>query len=189
LPIYEPWVDMQLGSWQVDSLQKAVLVMPLGAVGLVLSLNLVGPLASVWRRIAESLLRPDDARGPLEVRRRRRRALRVHSDLTVLANVVVLIVWAAVGGSFWPGWVLIGTGLALALHGWIDYVLSREDWRARKGIWPVAMHAGVSVALSISYVLMWALSGGGYFWPAWPILAFTVLLAAHAVIVPAAGMR
>jgi signal transduction histidine kinase len=183
LPIYAPWVDMNVGSWHVDTMQKAVLLMPVGAIGLVLSLSLVGPLAAAWRRIAESLLRADDPSARIDVEALRRRALRVHATLTLLAIVVALIVWAAVGGSFWPGWVIVGTGLALALHWWVDYVLSREDWRRRRGVWPLAMHAGISVALSTSYVLMWILSGGGYFWPAWPILAFSLALIVHATVV------
>ena len=183
LPIYYPWVDMQVGSWHVDTLQKAVLLMPVGAIGLVLTLHLVRPLAAASRVAAEGLLRPDDAPRRLDTRALRRRALRAHVVATAVANAVVLIVWAAVGGSFWPGWVILGTSLALALHAWVDYALSREDWKRRRGILPVALHAGISITLCTSFVLMWALSGGGYFWPAWAILGFGLALGAHALVV------
>jgi signal transduction histidine kinase len=117
----------------------------------------------------------------------RSRALRVHATATLFANVVVLIVWASVGGPFWPGWVLVGTGLALVLHAWVTYVLSRDDWRRRRGIRPLALHGGVSASLSASYLLMWALSGGGYFWPAWPLLAFALAFGVHASVVYRGG--
>ena len=183
LPIYYPWVEMDVGSWHVDSLQKAVLLMPVGAVGLVLTLNLVRPLAAASRIVAERLLRPDDAPLRLDTRVLRRRALRAHVVATAVANAVVLIVWAAVGGPFWPAWVILGTSLALALHGWVQYALSRDDWRRRRGILELALHAGISLTLCVSYVLIWALSGGGYFWPAWAILGFGLALGVHALVV------
>jgi signal transduction histidine kinase len=181
LPIYYRWVDADVGTWHVDTLQKAVLLMPVGVVGLVLTLYLARPLAAASRTAAEALLRVDDASRRVDVRILRRRALRAHAVATVVANVVVLIVWAAVGGSFWPGWVLIGTLLALALHAWVEYAVSREDWQRRRGVVPLALHAGISVALCTSYVLIWALSGAGYFWPGWAIFAFGLVLGAHAL--------
>jgi signal transduction histidine kinase len=183
LPIYYRWVDMDVGSWHVDSLQKAAVLMPVGAIGLVLTLNLVRLLAAASRTVAEALLRPDDTSRRLDTRVVRRRALRAHTVTTAVANAVVLIVWAAVGGPFWPGWVILGTSLALALHGWVAYALTRDDWRRRRGILPLALHAGASVILCTSYVLMWTLSGGGYFWPGWAILGFGIALVAHALVV------
>jgi signal transduction histidine kinase len=183
LPIYYQWVNADVVTWHVDSLQKAVLLMPVGAIGLVLTLNLVRPLGAVSRKVAEALLRPDAEPRRIDTRALRRRALRAHFATTVVANAVVLIVWAAVGGSFWPGWVIVGTSLALALHAWAEYALSRDDWRRRPGILELALHAGFSVTLCTSYVLMWALSGGGYFWPAWAILGFGIALGVHAVVV------
>jgi signal transduction histidine kinase len=38
----------------------------------------------------------------------------------------------------------------------------------------------VSVALEAYLIGIWAVSGGGYFWPVWPILLFAVILAALA---------
>ena len=183
LPIYYPWAYTDVGSWRIDTLQKAVLLMPVGAIGLVLTLNLVRPLAAASRAVAEALLRPDAEPRRINTRALRRRALRAHTVATAIANAVVLIVWAAVGGPFWPGWVIIGTSLALALHGWVAYALTRDDWRRRRGILPLALNAGASIILCTSYVLMWALSGSGYFWPGWAILGFAIALGVHVFVV------
>src|SRR5207248_10093042 len=45
----------------------------------------------------------------------------------------------------------------------------------------LAVHAGSSTAFAIFFVLAWAVTSHGYFWPFWPILALLVVLAAHAV--------
>jgi hypothetical protein len=42
-------------------------------------------------------------------------------------NVVCIAIWAATGaGSFWPGWVLLGTGIAFALF-LIRFVLGVDE--------------------------------------------------------------
>ncbi|NUR77528.1 MAG: hypothetical protein HOQ28_14740 [Thermoleophilia bacterium] len=187
LPVSYRLVNEDVGSWHIDTLQKAVLLAPAGVVGLVLALNLTRPLAAAWVRLAVPLLRADDGLRAVDAARLRRRALAVHAAATVVANTVALIVWGAVGGSFWPGWVLVGTGLALALHAWISYALGCEDWRRRRGIAPFALHAGVSATLLVSYVLMWLLSGRGYFWPLWPFLAFGLVLGAHGYVLYGRG--
>jgi signal transduction histidine kinase len=79
--------------------------------------------------------------------------------LTALVDAVVLVVWALTGaGTFWPGWVIIATGLVLALFGWRKVV-------------------GWVVSLGVFVVLVWVLAGGGTFWPVWPLLALAVVLA------------
>ena len=46
LPIYYRWTDWSIGSWHVDSLQRAVLLMPVGALGALLTLTLIAPVAA-----------------------------------------------------------------------------------------------------------------------------------------------
>lgn len=61
---------------------------------------------------------------------------------------------------------------------------------ARRGPVPVAIrrrafaiHAGVVVAIAAILVAIWALSTpGGYFWPAWPILALATPVAVHGLV-------
>jgi hypothetical protein len=54
-------------------------------------------------------------------------ALRKRSASFLVPNVVCIAVWAATGaGAFWPGWVLLGTGIAFAVF-LIRFVLGVED--------------------------------------------------------------
>ena len=57
----------------------------------------------------------------------RSRALRERTAAFLVPNVVCIAIWAATGaGSFWPGWVLLGTGIAFAVF-LIRFVLGVED--------------------------------------------------------------
>ena len=53
--------------------------------------------------------------------------LRERTAAFLVPNVVCIAVWAATGaGSFWPGWVLLGTGIAFAVF-LIRFVLRVEE--------------------------------------------------------------
>jgi hypothetical protein len=53
--------------------------------------------------------------------------LRERTAAFLVPNVVCIAVWAATGAdSFWPGWVLLGTGIAFAVF-LIKFVLRVED--------------------------------------------------------------
>jgi hypothetical protein len=57
----------------------------------------------------------------------RGRALRERTAAFLTPNVVCVAVWAATGaGPFWPGWVLLGTGIAFAVF-LIRFVLGVEE--------------------------------------------------------------
>jgi hypothetical protein len=57
----------------------------------------------------------------------RTRVLRERTAAFLVPNVVCIAVWAATGaGSFWPVWVLLGTGIAFAVF-LIRYVLGVEQ--------------------------------------------------------------
>jgi signal transduction histidine kinase len=177
LPIHYRWTQAGADVWPVDSLQKALLVMPVGIIAVILLSQLIRPLAALWRRLAEALLRPADVRTAEQLDRAR--ALRAHAGATGLVSAIVLVVWALTGGTFWPVWPLLGLGLPLAIHAWVTYVAARRD--------PVAVHAGVTAALSLFFVLVWAAARGGRFWPVWPIGSLAVILAAHVLIARARG--
>jgi signal transduction histidine kinase len=170
LPISYSFVNEDVGITRIDTLQKAILVLPIGVIGVVLALAAARGLAAVWRRSAIPLLEPPSGSGFAA------RRVRAHLYATALADAVVLIVWAATGaGTFWPGWVIAGTALPLAMHAWV--VEAR-----RRRLNPVQLHAGLSVSLGVFEVVVWALAGGGTFWPIWPLLGLAILLGAHAVI-------
>ena len=45
------------------------------------------------------------------------------------------------------------------------------------------VHLTVYVAVNALLVLIWAMTGAGYFWPLWPILGWGIAIVIHAVTV------
>ncbi|MGN6797390.1 MAG: sensor domain-containing protein, partial [Gaiellaceae bacterium] len=111
LPVYYRWVDFHVGSFDVDTLGKALLGVPFGIAGTIVALALVHWTARGWARVALPYLAP--ARGPAKS------FFVPHAAVVAIADVVVLIVWASVGGPFWPKWVLAATTLTISLHAWL----------------------------------------------------------------------
>jgi signal transduction histidine kinase len=186
MPIYYRWTNQDFGIWRIDTLQKAVLVMPVGVVGLVLAGNVVRPLASVWSRIAAKLLRGDEGPRPslAETRALLRRSVLVHALGSVAVGALIVLVWALTGaGQFWPEWPLLALALPLAVHAWVGVVVGRGGNRRGGPARGLAIHAGASAALWIFLVLVWALTRHHNFWPIWPLLAVGILLTAHGLVV------
>jgi signal transduction histidine kinase len=106
--------------------------------------------------------------------------LSLHMALSALCGFVVTLIWGLTGlGYFWPMWVWFGLGVPLALHATV-----RHTWRA---VAPgrtraIAMHGSLAALTGAVLLTIWVLSGGGTFWPAWPILGLGVGLAVHAMI-------
>ena len=164
LPVYYPWVDFHIGSFDVDTLAEALLGIPFGLVGLVVALALVHWTARGWARFALRLLVP--SRGPA------RTFFLPHAVAVAVADLVVLIVWASVGGPFWPKWVLAATTLTISLHAWL--------LRAPSSF---ARVAGVAVFLEAFQIALWAFGGGGYFWPVWTALGFVIAVGVSALVI------
>jgi hypothetical protein len=64
-----------------------------------------------------------------------RRALLSQAVAFCVVNILMIVIWLATGGGyFWPGWVLLGTGIALA-YGFLSFsrrhanAISEEDIR------------------------------------------------------------
>jgi hypothetical protein len=52
-----------------------------------------------------------------------RREFSSHAVAYVVANVALILVWAATGaGYFWPAWIMGGWGIGLVLHFWEAFV-------------------------------------------------------------------
>ncbi|HZQ80912.1 MAG TPA: sensor histidine kinase [Gaiellaceae bacterium] len=169
LPLTYRVVDEDVGTWHVESLEKALLLMPVGAVGLAVAWFGVRPLARLWRLPAGALLRPAGEARYWAVGK----TVRVHALATLLVAALLVVVWATTSlGYFWPVWPIAALALLLALHAWPAYARSRGD---------VFVHAGVSASLGLFLVVVWALAGAGSFWPIWPLLAFALILGAHAL--------
>src|SRR5262249_41807600 len=112
LPIYYRWSDLQFGDgWPVDTLSRALLLVPAGVLGLLLAGHLLRPLGALSRRLALSLLSSDAI--PMErqsafARARPRRALAVHATLFAGLKGLFVVIWAVTSrGYFWPVWPLI----------------------------------------------------------------------------------
>ena len=99
--------------------------------------------------------------------------------LSVVCCVAVTIIWAATGGPFWPLWVWSSLALPIALQ-----VAWRRAWDQPPG--PrrrLAVHGSLSGVLAAYCVVVWAMSGFGYFWPVFPAVGLAMAFALHAVFV------
>ena len=93
-------------------------------------------------------------------------------SLAILSALVVI--WAATGaGYFWPMWAALGLAIPTALWQAVRFAWLRPKGGTR---WYV-LQAGVSVVLVATCLAVWAMSGGGFFWPIFPFVAFSVALA------------
>jgi signal transduction histidine kinase len=86
----------------------------------------------------------------------------------------LVVIWAATSrGYFWPMWpalvVAAGAGLQAVWRVTADWPKGRE-----RGLW---RSAGLVTILSLALIAIWAMSGGGYFWPVYTIVVQTGLLA------------
>src|SRR6185437_13556311 len=91
---------------------------------------------------------------------------------------------------FWPEWTLLPLGMPLAVHGWVELMEARPElWRRRGMTEALAIHVGAAVTVSLFLVLVWAVTGAGYFWPLWPMLAFALAVGVHAFAVLRGGRK
>ena len=50
---------------------------------------------------------------------KRRRGLVSHAVSFIVINIVIIVIWYATGrGYFWPGWVILATGIGLVFDFW-----------------------------------------------------------------------
>ena len=59
---------------------------------------------------------------------KRKRKLVTHVVSYLVVNLVIIVIWYATGrGYFWPGWVLLATGIGLAFDVWNTYRRSSSE--------------------------------------------------------------
>ena len=93
-------------------------------------------------------------------------------SLVLLAALIVI--WAATGfGYFWPMWAALGLAIPTALWYAVRWARLRPKGATR---W-YAMQAGISVVIVCTNLAIWAMSGGGFFWPIFPAVGLGVALA------------
>jgi signal transduction histidine kinase len=187
LPLTRGGLD--LGIWSPRSLLQSLALMPIGVVLLPAGLLAVNPLASLFAPIAAALLsnrdpREDHSTG-VKLNLSPRRALSTHAVLSAIVLLPLLAIWAITSrGYFWPIWIVLPLGLALAIHGWSALVDDHPALVARfLGSRTLAAGTGVGIAIAVFFLAIWGITGHGYFWPVWPILAIAVVLAVEVVSV------
>jgi signal transduction histidine kinase len=190
VPVWYRWADSNdvLGFIDVDTLAESL---PFAAAGIVLLLGVaygIGPYASLSRRLARRLLagEPGPRRPPAEARRRRLIALTVTSLIATSLALACIAVWELTTPDryFWPVWPLLSLSLVVGIAGWAVLVLERDDVSRRTlGSRALAIQVGVSLLLEAFLIAVWAVTGGGYFWPIWPALGLALLAVGHAAVV------
>ncbi|MGE5273443.1 MAG: sensor histidine kinase [Verrucomicrobiota bacterium] len=183
MPIWYRWTDNNYGSWHVDTLGRALLVVPAGIVALVASAWLARALGAMWASLVRSLLAPQaPPPSPAVAARYRRRALRVESGAAAGLVVLTTIIWASTGqGYFWPEWVLLPLALLVAVHAVVELVVAkvRREEPLTRG---VAIHGGIVATLFLFLTAVWAVTSRGAFWPGWALLGLGSALGVHYLI-------
>jgi signal transduction histidine kinase len=193
LPVWYRWVNSNevFGFLDVATLGETL---PFAAVGLVLLVVVaygIGPYTRLSQLLAVRLLagepgRRRPRRSPAETRRRRLIGLTVTSLVATSIVLACIVIWELTTPDryFWPIWPLLALVLVVAIPGWTVLVLERDDISPRTlGSRSLAILLGVSALLEAFLIAVWAVTGGGYFWPIWPALGLALLAIAHAAVV------
>jgi signal transduction histidine kinase len=194
-PIWYRWGDVELfNGWPVDTFGRSLLLVVPGFVLFVIGLQLVRPLGSLYRGLARGLLGSDalqPVKSPAEARIARRVALTIHAASFAGINAITTVIWGLTSrGYFWPFWPLISLGLFLAIHTWTVVVAERPELFGRRQVTRgLVLHTGISAALFLFLVAVWADTWRGYFWPVWPLVALAVALGGHALVAVAGASR
>jgi len=108
-----------------------------------------------------------------------RRAIGIQTTIAGMLLALCIVIWGLTspGGYFWPIWPALGLalpiGFQLALR---EALTTPRRWRA------LAVHGSIAGVLTAMEVFIWAVTGGGYFWPIWPALGFGSAIGFHALI-------
>jgi signal transduction histidine kinase len=191
LPIWYRWADSSdvIGFLSIDSFGEALPVALVGLGLLLVTVNVLGPLASFSRWLASRLLGGEGEavmRSRAEVRARRLRALTINAMVSAAIVLTLIVVWALTtpDGYFWPIWPVLGLSLVVAIPGWVVLVLERpEISRLTLGSQALAIQIGVSAVFLGFLVAVWAVTTNGYFWPVWPALGLALAAVVHAAVI------
>ena len=107
-------------------------------------------------------------------------ALSLQIALSALLGFVTTLLWAVTGASyFWPAWIWFAVAVAAGVHLVILRGLSAPPGPHRA----LRIQAEATALITAIYLAIWALTGGGDFWPVWPLSVFITALAVHAIVV------
>jgi signal transduction histidine kinase len=182
-PVWLPFTDhgVQLGFWRPHTFAQSLALVPVGLLLLPATLLVSGPVASLFAPLASALLSANGAAGDETIHpmaQPSRASLTRHAVIDGSIVLLLVVIWAiASRGYFWPVWVMLPLGTALAIHGWRVLIRERRDIAERfPGSGALATSVGVGAAIALFFVLVWAITSHGYFWPIWPMLAIAAVL-------------
>jgi signal transduction histidine kinase len=98
---------------------------------------------------------------------------RSERSIVAVVAAVTVVVWALTGaGDFWPIWPMIGLAIPFGMVAAVRYSdrLATGRHRALLNV------AAVVVVLSAVEIVIWAITGAGYFWPVWSVFGCALLL-------------
>jgi signal transduction histidine kinase len=106
-------------------------------------------------------------------------AIALEAALSVLLCLTLVFLWGVTGGGyFWPQWVLFALAVPL-----VAQLAIRAALRAPAGpLRPLAIFAAAAGTVVAVLLALYAMTGGGYFWPLWPIASLGLALGVHATI-------
>jgi signal transduction histidine kinase len=177
LPEDSDWVDR-------NGTLVTILAPFAGVVAAAAGAWLVHWLARGQALLAQALLGPHSAAGPSATTataspraaapRDRAADLAGHAIGTLVVGFLCTTIWGLTGRDyFWPAWVWLGLLTLLAGHLLALRALAAAGDPER--VYRVTVEKSALV-LAVC-VAVWALAGGGYFWPVWPLLGMGTALA------------
>jgi signal transduction histidine kinase len=173
---------MDFGIWRVDTVAESFATVPLAIPAAAVTLGLLRVTSRAEAHLAAALLGSAHGTVPAPFARRPearhvRPALGMHILLAGIAGIVCTLLWAVTGaGYYWPVWVWLGYACTLGLHVFAAAAI-RASGDAEAGFRVRAAFCG---GVALLCVIIWALAGGGYLWPVWPMIGMGACLAVYA---------
>jgi signal transduction histidine kinase len=181
-------VEWGIPTWEIDQLWEALLAVPLAIPLGALAVGLLRLMALGESKLAAALLgapgsvpaAPAPRAGTVARRGPDGGAvLALHASVSAFLAIFMAVLWGLTSrGYFWPVWVWFGLGVPLALHAAVRHAVRTTTGRPRG----LAVHGAISGVALAATLVIWALSGGGYFWPIWPLLGLGIAFGLHVVM-------
>lgn len=107
------------------------------------------------------------------------RVLALHAAVSAGTGFLVTLLWGLTGaGRFWPVWVWFGLAVLFGIN--LSWWYARRFRTNRRTA--LVLHLGLTVVAVAVLLAVWALSGGGAFWPGVPVLCLAGLAACHFLV-------
>lgn len=101
--------------------------------------------------------------------------LAAHTAISAGLGFLVTLIWGLTGGgTFWPAWVWFGLAIPLAVD--FSWWYSKQFEGRRRWL---ALNLALTAVATLTLCVIWAMGGGGSFWPGIPIVCLLGLVAVH----------